>query len=377
MLTPPRAVLRRDGGLYAMERALQRRGFRYVAGADEAGRGACAGPLVAAAAVLPEGRRGEVAGLTDSKLLTPAARERIYQDVVTRALAYAVVVIPAAEVDARGLQVCNLAALRRALASLTTLPEYVLTDGFGVDGLGVPGLAVWKGDRVAACVAAASVLAKVTRDRIMVELDGRFPGYGFAEHKGYITAEHTAALERYGPCAEHRFSYVNVAAASGRAGRPPRARRPAHLGGSEPMERSRSGREYRRRGVGRAASTASVSGGRCGHGRRSGMSAEDLEKYETEMELQLYREYRDIVRQFSYVVETERRFYLANQVDLHVRNSDGEVYFEVEMHDAWVWDMYRPARFVKNVRVMTFKDVNVEELEKPDISLPADSGFGS
>jgi hypothetical protein len=105
------------------------------------------------------------------------------------------------------------------------------------------------------------------------------------------------------------------------------------------------------------------------------MSAEDLEKYETEMELQLYREYRDIVRQFSYVVETERRFYLANHVDLHVRNSDGEVYFEVEMNDAWVWDMYRPARFVKNVRVMTFKDVNVEELEKPDISLP-DSAFG-
>jgi hypothetical protein len=106
-----------------------------------------------------------------------------------------------------------------------------------------------------------------------------------------------------------------------------------------------------------------------------GMSAEDLEKYETDMELQLYREYRDIVRQFSYVVETERRFYLANQVDLHVRNSDGEVYFEVEMHDAWVWDMYRPARFVKNVRVMTFKDVNVEELEKPDISLPTEAGF--
>jgi hypothetical protein len=107
------------------------------------------------------------------------------------------------------------------------------------------------------------------------------------------------------------------------------------------------------------------------------MSAEDLEKYETEMELQLYREYRDIVRQFSYVVETERRFYLANSVDLHVRNTDGEVYFEVEMTDAWVWDMYRPARFVKHVRVMTFKDVNVEELDKPDISLPDGPGFGS
>jgi hypothetical protein len=100
------------------------------------------------------------------------------------------------------------------------------------------------------------------------------------------------------------------------------------------------------------------------------MSAEDLEKYETEMELQHYREYRDIVRQFSYVVETERRFYLANEVDLQVRNADGEVYFEVLMRDAWVWDMYRPARFVKNVRVVTFKDVNVEELEKPDIELP-------
>ncbi|MFU8871184.1 ribonuclease HII [Micromonospora sp. SL4-19] len=238
MLTPPRTVVRRDGGLYALERALQRRGFRHVAGADEAGRGACAGPLVAAAAVLPEGRRGEIEGLADSKLLTPASRERIYDEVVARALAYAVVVIPADEVDARGLHVCNLAAMRRALASLTTRPDYVLTDGFGVDGLDVPGLAVWKGDRVAACVAAASVLAKVTRDRIMVELDERHPGYGFAEHKGYITPEHTTALRELGPCREHRFSYVNVAAVSGRDGQPPRSRRPVVGGPDEPMEQS-------------------------------------------------------------------------------------------------------------------------------------------
>ena len=100
------------------------------------------------------------------------------------------------------------------------------------------------------------------------------------------------------------------------------------------------------------------------------VSAEDLENYETDMELALYREYRDVVGLFSYVVETERRFYLANQVDLHVRNSDGEVYFEVEMHDAWVWDMYRPARFVKNVRVVTFKDVNVEELATSELEVP-------
>ena len=107
------------------------------------------------------------------------------------------------------------------------------------------------------------------------------------------------------------------------------------------------------------------------------MSAEDLEKYETEMELQLYKEYRDIVGQFTYVVETERRFYLANVVDVQVRNSDSEVYFEVSMSDAWVWDMYRPARFVKNDRVITFKDVNVEELDKPDLRLPDGGPFDS
>jgi hypothetical protein len=105
------------------------------------------------------------------------------------------------------------------------------------------------------------------------------------------------------------------------------------------------------------------------------VSAEDLEKYETEMELQLYREYRDVVGLFSYVVETERRFYLTNTVDLQVRSTEGgEVYFEVTMSDAWVWDMYRPARFVKNVKVVTFKDVNVEELAKADLELPKDAG---
>ncbi len=106
------------------------------------------------------------------------------------------------------------------------------------------------------------------------------------------------------------------------------------------------------------------------------MSEEDLERYETEMELQLYKEYRDVLPLFGYVVETERRFYLANSVDVAARNADGEVYFEVRMSDAWVWDMYRPARFVKNVRVLTFKDVNVEELDKPDLRLPEGDQFG-
>jgi hypothetical protein len=97
------------------------------------------------------------------------------------------------------------------------------------------------------------------------------------------------------------------------------------------------------------------------------VSAEDLEKYETEMELRLYREYRDIVGQFTYVVETERRFYLANEVRVEPRNASGEVYFEITLGDAWVWDMYRQARFVKDVTVLTFRDVNVEKLEKPEL----------
>ena len=94
------------------------------------------------------------------------------------------------------------------------------------------------------------------------------------------------------------------------------------------------------------------------------MSGEDLERYETEIELQLYREYRDVLPMFAYVVETERRFYLANQVELNARNELGQVYFELKLHDAWVWDMYRPARFVADVRVVTFKDVNIEEMSK-------------
>jgi len=97
------------------------------------------------------------------------------------------------------------------------------------------------------------------------------------------------------------------------------------------------------------------------------MSAEDLERYETDIELQLYREYRDVLPMFAYVVETERRFYLANDVPLHVRNDQGQVYFELELRDAWVWDMYRPARFVSNVHVVTFRDVNIEELKDKEL----------
>lgn len=206
-----RVVVRREGGLWAYERALERAGLTPVAGADEAGRGACAGPLVVAAVVLATGRRGQVPGLADSKLLTAAARDRVYDEVRRRAAATAVVVIPAPEVDRLGLHVCNVAGMRRALARLAVPPAYVLTDGFPVRGLPAPGLAVWKGDRVSASIAAASVLAKVTRDRIMAGLHEQWPQYDFLGHKGYVTPAHTAALETHGPCPEHRFSYLNVA----------------------------------------------------------------------------------------------------------------------------------------------------------------------
>ena len=212
MITAPRPVVRSEHGMWALERVLQNHGFPLVAGADEAGRGACAGPLVVAAVVLPAGRRGEVPGLADSKLLTEKAREKAYGEVVRRASCWSVVVVPAQEVDRCGLHVMNVRAMRQAVSRLDPCPSYVLTDGFPIAGMPAPSLAVWKGDRVAACVAAASVVAKVTRDRMMNDLHDRFPSYDFARHKGYSTPEHMAALAEHGPCEEHRFSYVNVRA---------------------------------------------------------------------------------------------------------------------------------------------------------------------
>lgn len=212
---PRAATIRRDAGLYGYERALHRAGLAPVAGVDEAGRGACAGPLVAAAAILPPGKAGQVPELADSKLLTAKARERCYTQVLKRALAWSVVIVEPSECDRLGMHVANIEALRRALARLEVRPQYVLTDGFPVDGLGVPGLAMWKGDRVAACISAASVIAKVTRDRIMLQQHDLWPDYDFGTHKGYITAEHTEALTEHGPCPIHRMRFVNVRRAAG------------------------------------------------------------------------------------------------------------------------------------------------------------------
>lgn len=206
---PLRFTPRRDAGLFAYERALGHAGFSPVAGVDEAGRGACAGPMVVGAVIL-QGGRGKIDGLTDSKLLTPARRERLYAEITERAYAWSAIVIPCHDIDRLGLHRCNITGMRRALAALDKRPAYVISDGFPVPGLDVPGLPMIKGDQVAACVAAASIIAKVTRDRIMVNLHERYPEYGFDVHKGYVTRAHGRALELHGPCPEHRFSYVNV-----------------------------------------------------------------------------------------------------------------------------------------------------------------------
>ncbi|ART73830.1 ribonuclease HII [Mycobacterium dioxanotrophicus] len=221
MSWPPRTVIRKASGLRTLESALYRNGLGPVAGVDEVGRGACAGPLVVAACVLGPNRLESLADLDDSKKLGEKERERLFPLIRRYALAYHVVLIPSTEVDRRGVHVANIEGMRRAVAGLSVRPGYVLSDGFRVPGLAVPSLPVIGGDAAAACIAAASVLAKVSRDRLMVEMEREHPGYGFAEHKGYSTPAHTAAMAKLGPCAQHRYSYVNVRRAAETVGMRP------------------------------------------------------------------------------------------------------------------------------------------------------------
>jgi ribonuclease HII len=166
--------------------------------------------LVVAACVLGTNRVQSLAALDDSKKLTAKMREELFPLIRRYALAYHVVFIPPAEVDRCGVHAANIEGMRRAVAGLTLRPEYVLSDGFRVPGLPMPSLPVISGDAAAACIAAASVLAKVSRDRLMVAMDDEHPGYGFAEHKGYSTAAHSSALAQRGPCVQHRHSFINV-----------------------------------------------------------------------------------------------------------------------------------------------------------------------
>jgi len=188
-----------------VENALRRLGFDRVAGVDEVGRGCLAGPVVAAAVVLDPA--AHVAGLADSKLVPPEERDTLAALIILRAVAWAVAVVDAGEIDRLNIHRASLQAMRPAVGALAPLPDAVLVDGFRIPDLAIPQRGIVKGDRRCAAIAAASIVAKVTRDRLMQELDVQDPRYGFARHKGYATAEHLEAVARYGYSALHRRSF--------------------------------------------------------------------------------------------------------------------------------------------------------------------------
>lgn len=194
-----------------IEQGLINAGIAPIAGVDEAGRGACAGPLVIAAVILTDPFAPELSLVRDSKEVSESKREELFEVISSIAASISVVIVPASEIDQRGVHAANLDGMRRAVHGLDQVPAYVLTDGYAIDGLGLPNLAVWKGDQVVVSISAASIIAKVTRDRIMRTMDTQFPQYGFSKHKGYITASHTAALNTHGVCIEHRRSFSNIA----------------------------------------------------------------------------------------------------------------------------------------------------------------------
>lgn len=190
------------------------RGASYIAGVDEVGRGAWAGPVVAAAVVLPPDREigARLTGVCDSKLLTPAQRERLATVIRAHAVAVMVGICPAGRVDAEGLLPATAAAMNAALHGLDRTPDHVLVDGLHMRGLIYPHTPLVRGDASCLSIAAASIVAKVARDRLMCDQDDTHPGYLFAAHKGYGTDAHRAALCRLGPSPIHRLSYAPVAA---------------------------------------------------------------------------------------------------------------------------------------------------------------------
>lgn len=216
--TPPRSrrKVRKLKQLRTYEVALSQAGLGPVAGVDEAGRGACCGPLTVAACVLPDKTIPELAGLTDSKKLSAATRAALFPLIKKYAVAWSIVHISAADIDFHGIQHANVSGMRRAIAQLDCQPGFVLTDALSIPGLTQPHLPVIGGDASARCIAAASVLAKVSRDAIMDRLDDDYPGYGLAGHKGYGTKAHQRSIEKQGASPQHRRSYRNVAQAHAR-----------------------------------------------------------------------------------------------------------------------------------------------------------------
>ena len=192
--------------LYAFDRALLKAGESPLCGVDEAGRGPLAGPVCAAAVILPPGE--ELPGINDSKKLSEKRREQLYEQITQRALAWSVAFASAQEIDRVNILQATFLAMRRAVEGLQTTPALVLVDGNRDPGLGLPTRTVVGGDGKSAAIAAASILAKVSRDRYLLQLDRQYPQYAFAKHKGYGTQLHYQLLGQYGPCPEHRRSFL-------------------------------------------------------------------------------------------------------------------------------------------------------------------------
>lgn len=210
------------------EMALYRQGYRLVVGLDEAGRGSWAGPVVAGAVILPLGNDGleqALDGVRDSKQLNPLERERLYDVIQTEALAVGVGMVPPDQIDNLGIVPATKEAMALAIARLPYPPDFLLVDFLSLPRLDYPQKNIVHGDALSLSIAAASIVAKVSRDRFMIELDSQYPGYGFASHKGYGTPRHRAALDRLGPSPIHRFSYAPVRAAMQEGPRLPKSRR--------------------------------------------------------------------------------------------------------------------------------------------------------
>jgi ribonuclease HII len=194
--------------LFTYEKAFYDSGRRLVAGVDEAGRGPLAGPVVVAAVILPPDLR--LPGINDSKKLSAAQREGLYEEIRTKALAVSMVSVSVEEIDRINIYQATVKGMYQAVAALSPLPEAVLTDAVPLRTLTMPHQALIRGDALSASIAAASIIAKVERDRMMTALDAEYPVYGFARHKGYCTPDHLAALHRHGPCCIHRRSFAPV-----------------------------------------------------------------------------------------------------------------------------------------------------------------------
>lgn len=188
-----------------LESQLFRKGYQMIAGVDEAGRGAWAGPIVAAAVILPPGLK--IKGVKDSKLLTPEAREELYQEIIERAISWSMAKISSKIIDKVGLSKANIVALRQAFLKLHPRPDYLLIDAYSLGYLDISYQAIIRGDRLIHSIAAASIIAKVTRDRLMIKEDKKFPVYHFARHKGYGTKLHYEKISEFGFSPIHRRSF--------------------------------------------------------------------------------------------------------------------------------------------------------------------------